>query len=113
MSPRPRSWREWFVPDEDTPATHEQAEQVDVISGARHRDFKHLQLKKPIPPRCAKCKRFMGFDDGMFIILSGEWRIHIRCFSEVLERHFEKGEAIDLTTGNIVRIGEDSGQTTD
>jgi len=55
----------------------------------------------------------MGFDDGMFIILSGEWRIHIRCFSEVLERHFEKGEAIDLTTGNIVRIGEDSGQTTD
>ena len=101
-----RNWRDWFVPDDHTPA-HEQGEVAEITSGARHKDYDSLQLKRRTPPRCAKCKKFMGFGDGMFIIISGDWRVHIHCFGEVLERHFEHGEVIDLTTGNIVKVEVD------
>jgi len=104
---RPRNWREWFIsPSEDTP-THEQAEEADIQSGAQHKDFDKLQLKKPTPPRCASCKRFMGYSDGMYIIVSGDWRLHISCFETVVERHFEDGEVIDLTTGQIVKVDKE------
>ncbi len=97
-----RNWREWFLAPDGTPE-HSQNEQADIESGLRHREYDELQLKRKQPPRCTKCKRFMGHDDGMYIIISGDWRVHIRCFGEVLERHFEQGEVIDLTTGNIVK----------
>lgn len=60
--------------------------------------------EKKLPPRCTACKRFIGHDTGMHIMISNDWRIHIRCFSEVLERHFEDGEVIDLTTGAICKV---------
>jgi hypothetical protein len=99
-----RNWRDWFVPEGDVEPAHVTNDEADIASGARHKDFDKLVLVRKQPPRCAKCKRFMGFEDGMYIIISGDWRIHIHCFGEVLERHFEDGEVIDLTTGNIVQI---------
>lgn len=99
-----RSWREWFVPAEETPPAHVQNDEAELQSGARHKDFDKLELKRKMPPRCAKCKKFMGFDDGMYIMISGDWRIHIGCFNHVIERHFEDGEVIDLTTGQIIQV---------
>jgi hypothetical protein len=102
-----RNWREWFVPPEDVIAEASELDQARVESGAGHRDdLKELSLRRKLPPRCGKCKKFMGYDDGMYIIISGDWRIHIRCFGDVLERHFENGEVLDLTTGNIVQAEE-------
>jgi hypothetical protein len=103
-----RNWREWFVPPEDVVSEASEMDQVSIESGAGHRsdNFKKLLLLRKSPPRCAKCKRYMGYDDGMYIIISGDWRVHIRCFGDVLERHFEKGEVLDLTTGNIVPTEE-------
>jgi hypothetical protein len=103
-----RNWREWFVPPEDVASEASELDQARVESGAGHIDdnFKKLSLKRKLPPRCAKCKRWMGFDDGMYIIISGDWRVHVNCFSEVLERHFDNGEVLDLTTGNIVKAEE-------
>ena len=101
-----RNWHEWFVEPSDTPA-HVSSDEADIMSGARHKDYDKLELKRKQAPRCAKCKRFMGFNDGMFVIISGDWRVHIRCFCEVLERHFENGEVIDLTTGNIMKVEVD------
>ena len=98
-----RNWRDWFVEEDETPV-HVQSDLADVESGSRHKDFDRLELGKRPTPRCAKCKRYMGYDDGMYVVISGDWRIHIRCFSSVLERHFENGEAIDLTTGNIIEV---------
>ena len=102
-----RNWHDWFMPEgtQEEPA-HISSDQADIVSGARHKDYDKLELKRKQPPRCAKCKKYMGFNDGMYIILSGDWRVHIRCFGEVLERHFEKGEVIDLTTGNIMKVEE-------
>ena len=100
-----RNWHDWFVP-EDTPVqpAHVTADQLSIVSGSQHKDYDALDFKRDKAPRCAKCKKDMGYDDGMYIIISDEWRVHIHCFSEVLERHFENGEVIDLTTGNIVNI---------
>lgn len=100
----PRSWREWFVsPSEDIPS-HQQNDEADFESGARHKDSKKLSLKKRRAPKCAGCKRFMGYNDGMYIIISAGWRVHIKCFSDVVEKHFEDGEVIDLTTGQIINV---------
>ena len=90
-------------PEEDYPE-HEQIQQAADESGARHRHPDKLHLKKKTAPKCAGCKRFMGYDDGMYIIISGDWRVHIRCFSKILDRHFDNGEVIDLTTGQIVKL---------
>ena len=102
--PRPRGWREWFVRSEETPAYHDESTQVEVVSGAGHKDYDKLELKKKLPPRCASCKQFMGHNSGMHILISTDWRVHIHCFTKVLERHFENGEVIDLTTGNISAV---------
>ena len=101
-----RNWREWFVPAEEVTSEVEQSDQVSVESGAGHRDenFKKLSLKRKLPPRCAKCKRFMGPSDGMYVIISGGWRAHIWCFATVLERHFENGETLDPSTGGIIEV---------
>ena len=102
-----RNWHDWFVPpdtDEYRQPAHATNDEVDIVSGARHKDYDKLDLKRKQAPRCAKCKKYMGFNDGMYIMVSSDWRIHIRCFGEVLERHFENGEVIDLTTGNIVQV---------
>jgi hypothetical protein len=81
-------------------------EQARIESGVGHRDenFNKLSLQRELPPRCAKCKRWMGYNDGMYIIISGDWRVHIRCFATILERNFKNGEAIDLSTGNIIEV---------
>jgi hypothetical protein len=94
------------VSPEEVQSEAEQLDQVRDESGAGHRDdtYKKLSLKKPMPPRCAGCKRFMGYNDGMYIIVAGDWRLHIKCFEKVVERHFEDGEVLDLTTGQIVKI---------
>jgi hypothetical protein len=46
----------------------------------------------------------MSYDDGMYIMISGDWRLHIKCFEEVVEKHYEDGEVIDLTTGQVVKV---------
>jgi hypothetical protein len=97
-----KSWRDWFIPP-DGVVGHAQNELADVESGSRHKDYDTLQLKRKQAPRCATCKRWMGHDDGMYILLDAEWRIHMHCFSKVVEQHYEDGEVIDLTTGNIMQ----------
>lgn len=100
-----RNWHDWFViPEEEVPA-HQSEDEIRVVSGSGHRgDNKPLHLREKLPPRCARCKRFIGFDSGMHIMLTQKWRIHIKCFNEVVEKHLEEGEAIDLTTGQVVRF---------
>ena len=100
----PRNWREWFVPPDQDPPEHEQIEQAAQESGARHRQPNKLVLKKKTAPKCAGCKRWMGYNDGMYVIISGDWRVHIKCFSKILDRHFDNGEVIDLTTGQIIKL---------
>ncbi len=101
----PRYWREWFVPPEDQDSEAQQNDQVRSVSGAGHRDEElKLQIKPKQAPRCAGCKRYMGYNDGMYIIVSGPWRLHISCFSKVVEKHFEDGEILDLTTGQIINV---------
>ena len=103
-----KNWREWFVPPEEVSSEAEQLDQAMIESGTGHRDenFKKVSLKKSSPPRCAGCKKYMGHNDGMYILVSGDWRIHIRCFAKVLEKHFKAGELIDLTTGQVVSVDE-------
>jgi hypothetical protein len=64
-------------------------------------------MPPPATPKCVACQADMSFDDGMYIMISTDWRIHISCFDEVIERHFEDGEVIDLTTGQIHKVDED------
>ena len=101
-----RNWRDWFIPptaEEDEFAANELAR---IQSGTGHRDDSYKKIPAEIVPHCAKCKEPMGFDDGMYVMLTAEWRVHIGCFNEVLQRHFENGEAIDFETGNIVNVGK-------
>jgi hypothetical protein len=104
-----QSWREWFVPPPDDPnegtelpPEHVTEEEVRMVSGTGHQgNTKPLKLLQKTPPRCAHCKKFVGYSTGMHLMLSGEWRIHISCFAAVLEAHYELGEVIDLTNGSI------------
>lgn len=104
---RASNWHEWFVPprSDDDPPTHVIEDDVRGVSGSGHREAcKSPRLRHKLPPRCASCKRFIGYDTGLHLMISSEWRIHISCFSEVLERHYEDGEVIDLTDGRIRKI---------
>ncbi len=106
----PENWREWFVPPDGSDSTEaEQNDQVRAESGAGHRDD---TLKKPVfteasQPKCVSCQADMSYDDGMYIMISGDWRLHISCFEDVVERHFEGGEVIDLTTGQVMKVDSD------
>ncbi len=100
-----KNWREWFVSPEDEPSASQQEDEIRIESGAGHQE-RSLHPPKKIPPRCASCKKFVGFDTGMHLMISSEWRIHISCFADVLEQHFEDGEVIDLTTGAIYKVDE-------
>jgi hypothetical protein len=103
-----RNWREWFVPPEEETPAHQTEDEVRVVAGVGHRsDDKPLHLRRKLPPRCAKCKKFMGHDDGMHIMLTHDWRVHIKCFNEVVSKHLEEGESLDLTTGQIVKTKQD------
>ena len=92
------------MPPEDDVPERDQIQLAADASGDRHRHTDKLKLKKKQPPKCAGCKRYMGYNDGMYIIISGDWRVHIHCFDKIIERHFENGEVIDLTTGQIVKV---------
>jgi len=100
-----RNWREWFVPPE-CDETHQQTEDaIRTESGSGHRgEETPRHLREKAPARCASCKEVVNFDTGMHLMISSEWRIHIACFASVLERHYEDGEVIDLTTGGIRKL---------
>ena len=100
-----RNWREWFVPEEENTPSLEEETAIRNVSGAGHQgEEQTLKLKKQTPPRCAACKRFIGFETGLHLIISQDWRIHVSCFSSVLERHYQNGEVINLSTGEICRV---------
>jgi hypothetical protein len=106
------NWREWFVPPDGSTSTEaEQMDQVRVDSGAGHRDEDNFRKRAifndPPKPKCVSCQATMSYDDGMYIMISGDWRLHITCFEEVIERHFEDGEVIDLTTGQVIKVDPD------
>jgi hypothetical protein len=103
-----RNWREWFVPPEpDGGSACEVEDDVRSIAGSGHRNsIKPPHLRDNTTPRCASCQEPVDFDTGMHLLITSEWRIHIACFAEVLERHYEDGEVIDLTTGTIRKIEE-------
>ncbi len=103
-----RNWRDWFIEPDDEEATATSEAQIRIEAGSGHLD-EPLRLKRKTPPRCARCKRWMGYNDGMYIMITTDWRVHIKCFNEVIERHYENGEVIDLTTGTIVKLEEDNG----
>jgi hypothetical protein len=46
----------------------------------------------------------MDYNDGMYIMIGGDWRLHIACFNDQIERHYKDGEVIDLTTGQIINV---------
>lgn len=101
-----RNWQEWFVtPEEASEPRHQTEEDVRATSGSGHRDEYRPFAEKKVPtPRCAKCKKPVNYDTGLHLMLTGQWRIHVSCFAEVLERHFEDGEVIDITTGAIRKV---------
>lgn len=104
-----RNWQEWFVPPDETddPADteHRRREDAAEAAGSRNRGVDPmLTLKKRPQPRCVECKKFMGYSSGMYIMIADPWRLHISCFSKVVEERFEQGEVIDLTTGTVYQI---------
>ena len=102
------SWREWFVPPEDTedPADTEHSRRMAAayVAGSSTTDGDLLLSTKKVQPRCVSCKEFMGYSSGMYIMIADPWRLHISCFSKVVEERFEQGEIIDLTTGTIHKL---------
>ncbi len=100
-----RSWREWFVPPDETnaPTEYSSSEEAAEASGARNRyaDQLDIHTKRKLQPRCVSCRKFMGYSSGMYIMIADPWRLHISCFERVVEERFEQGEVIDLTTGTI------------
>jgi hypothetical protein len=77
-------------------------------SGAGHQgDHKPKYLGEKTVAHCAACQEVVNFETGMHLMITSEWRIHIACFAEVLERHYKDGEVIDLTTGTIRQLRED------
>jgi len=99
---RSRSWKEWFSPPDQAhqPTDQEIENQVRMESGAGHSDI----VPQNGIARCVTCREVMTFEDGMYISISGDWRLHISCFNEQLERHWENGEVVDLTTGAIEHV---------
>lgn len=78
-------WREWVLTN-----TPENADTHDAImdeSGSSHQQDKKT-VKKPrrMPPRCLYCKKFMGRDEGMYIFVDWDWRLHIKCFSKLEDK---------------------------
>jgi hypothetical protein len=101
------NWRDWFVPPDEEISAVQVEDDIRTASGSGHKgEDTALHLRKKMPPRCASCKKFIGFNTGMHLMISSDWRVHIHCFAEVLERHYEQGEVIDLTTGSIRRVEE-------
>jgi hypothetical protein len=39
----------------------------------------------------------------MHIMITQKWRVHIKCFSEEVDRRLEAGESIDMTTGEVIK----------
>ena len=76
-------------------------EELARLVGTGHRDTVQKRVQEP---KCARCKEPMSYEDGMYVMLTSEWRVHIDCFAEVLRRHFEDGEAIVFETGHIVNV---------
>ncbi len=103
-----RNWREWFITLEDETPAYETEDDIRVVSGAGHMgEDNTLRIPKKLPPRCATCKKLVGFDTGMHLMITGQWRVHVSCFAEVLERHYKDGELIDFTNGAIRKIDYD------
>jgi hypothetical protein len=101
------NWREWFIPPEEEVPAQQVEDEIRIVSGAGHQEEHKLHHPpKKVPPRCASCKKFIGFNTGMHLMISSDWRVHIHCFAEVLERHYKDGEVIDLTTGSIRKVEE-------
>lgn len=100
-----RNWQEWFQPpsENDNPADTEQArlDALRIQSGSGHRDENFKPPPDENVAKCVACKEDMGFEAGMHLMISSDWKLHINCFYAVIEKHFEDGEVIDLTTGNI------------
>ena len=104
-----RSWREWFLPPDETDAVadteYRRNEEAAEASGSRNRYVDQLlNIKKKPRPRCVSCRKFMGYSSGMYIMIADPWRLHISCFERVVEERFEAGEVIDLTTGTIHKL---------
>ncbi len=91
-----------MTPEAEVPLGQTEDE-IRVVAGSGHRaDDKPLHLRKELPPRCATCKKFIGFDTGMHIMISQSWRVHIKCFTEVVEEHLKEGEVLDMVTGQVI-----------
>ena len=103
-----RNWREWFIDPEDETPVYTQEDAIRAAAGSGHKDDEPLQLKPKPKTRCCVCKRYVGFSTGMHLMITQEWRIHVSCFAEVLERHYELGEVIDLETGAIRQVDKDT-----
>ena len=103
-----RTWREWFVPPEDTDDPNDtplsRVQELADLSGSGPILDEQFELKKRPVPRCVSCKKFMGYSSGMYIMIGDPWRLHISCFDRVVEKKFKDGEVIDLTTGAIVKL---------
>jgi RNase P subunit RPR2 len=92
------------VTREDAEPLHQTEDDIRSISGAGHQGDDKLKLLPTLRrPRCAKCKKFMGFSTGMHIMITQKWRVHIKCFSEEVDRRLEAGESIDMTTGEVIK----------
>lgn len=113
MSVLPSLWRKIFsggpspTAVEDTPEGR--CAELQAASGARTRsesDEPKLELKKKLPARCVVCKRFMSRSDGFYIYIDTDWKLHTKCFEKLVDKHLEKGEVIDFTTGNIQQLLE-------
>ena len=105
------NWKQWFglssTDVKDTPEGRYMA--LQEASGAKHKEEEDvtLKLKRRLPPRCAGCKRFMGKNEGMHILLSSkDWKLHTKCLERIVDRYLANGEVLDLTTGEIHKLEE-------
>lgn len=57
-----------------------------ALAGSRDASGERLGLVKKYNPKCAFCLRLVTFEDGMHIFFDMDWRMHISCASELIER---------------------------
>ena len=101
-------WTEWFLPPDETSNIHDteygRYAALAAASGSRPETEDTIRPKNRTQPRCVSCKKFMGHSTGMYIMIDDPWRLHISCFSRVVDERFKQGEVIDLTTGRVYQI---------
>ena len=78
-------WREWLLNNApEDPGAYDGI--MDESGSSHQRDKKIIKKPRKLPARCLYCKKFMGSDEGMYIFINWDWRLHIKCFEKIEDK---------------------------